>query len=132
MDFIDDDCGMFPREKVEAELKKQVEEGDIPESQMKKKLAMFGRILEFTQDHKVKIYDVLPEGAPKEWVDQQIADGEFTLVNGMMYYGEDVDKSWKFEDGDYYYQENEEASWDKITPESDGRITMDLYVIERE
>jgi len=128
---IDGECDMFSREKVEEDLKKQLEEGDISEMRMQSKLAEFGTIIEFTPDYKMKRYDAIPEGAPKEWVDKQVADGEFTLVNGLIYCGEDCDKPWKAEDGDYWYKENEECSWEKITPDSDGRITMELFVLER-
>jgi len=139
---VGDDFGLFTRAEVEADMERKKKEGKFEsdeeyQHELKELGTMFGAVVEFTDDYKVKMYAPIPPGIPQEEIDKAVASGEVTLVDGMIFDGEP--KEWKAVKGDYWYNTGEhreifgevKSSWDKITPDSEGHIDFHMYILER-
>lgn len=142
MAIVGEDFGTFTRAEVEADFKRKKDAGEFEdendERRAREKLSIFGTITIFQEDHKMVTLSEIPPGVPKEEIDKAVASGEIKLVDGMIC-SEDEERTWKGVNGDYYYFTGEEAEicgekvspWRKITPDADGRIDLDMFVIER-
>lgn len=136
---IGEDFGLHTRDEVVADLDKKKAAGQIDDHDYTQEMHIFGAVYEFTAEHRVRSYTSIPEGVPQEEIDKAVASGQVKLVNGMMCVDEEG-KEWKYVKGDYWYNtgekrmlfDEEQSPWDKITPDSEGHINMNLFILEKE
>jgi len=133
--------GKKPKEKKEGDDDDEEEdEGEIARRRIEGKkegLTAFNAIVEFTDDHKVKMLMPIPPEVPKEEIEKAVASGEVQIVDGLIQDGDP--KEWKFVKGDYYYNTGEHreifgevvSPWDKITPDSEGHIDFKMFILEK-
>lgn len=136
--MIGDDFGMHTREEALADANKRKAAGEIDDNEIwESVLSMFDNIIEFTADHQVKIYAPMPPYASKKEIDEAVASGEITIVDGMIDSGDSYE--WKAVNGAYYYDSREEeevmgekvSPWKKLEPDSDGLITFEPFMIKK-
>lgn len=136
MSFVGEKFGMFTRKEVVAYCRIRKAAKQMDDKEMWETLdCTFDSIIEFTDDHKVKTYMPLPKYVSQKEIDKAVADGEITLVDGMMATGDEYE--WKVVDGAYYYDSHEEAEvfgekvspWKKLEPDSNGLIEFGPFMI---
>jgi len=138
LSLVGGNFGMYTRAEVEAEFAKKEAAGEkINERRRQEELEVFNALMEFAEDHKV--YNLMPitPDMSKEDIDKEVKSGEFELVDGML--RDTESKKWKAVNGDYWYDTEEQAevcgekasSWIKIKPDSDGRIDLKIFVLEK-
>jgi len=141
MAFVGEDVGMFTRPEVEAQLDKDIAEGNLPASRRSDKLMAFTMIYEFTDDYKINVYTPIPPDVSKEEIEEAIASGEVKVVDGMIIDG-DRAMTWKAVNGEYYYDSGEPhacgddddeqtTTWEKITPDSEGHMDFRMAILEK-
>jgi len=139
---VGENFGLFTRAEVEADMEKKKKEGKFDsEERYKERLSQatsaFDNVIEFTDDYKVKMYAPIPADVSQKEIDEAVASGDITLVDGMIFDGQT--KEWKAVKGDYWYNTKEKrvilgeekSPWDKITPDSEGHMNFTMYVLER-
>ena len=70
------------------------------EHELKERKLMTGMQLRVLEDGRILSLTAIPDGIPQEEVDKAVAAGLFTLVDGMMYRGED--NHWEIRDGEVW------------------------------
>jgi len=125
---VGEDMGLFTLDEVKADIEKKKAAGEEVDS--KDTLLMFGMVLDFKDDYSVQSFTALPSNVPKEEIDAAIASGEIKVVDGMMV-GDDKRK-WKYVNGDYWCSQGDnDEPWQKITPDENGHMDMQMMVLER-
>jgi len=135
---VDGKFDLFTREEVEADAKKKIAAGEMKQAELDDTMTIFNAMIEFTDDHKVLEYSMIPPDVSKEEIDEAVASGEVKVVDGMICSDEEA-KEWKYVKGDYYYNSGEkcvimgevQSPWKKLTPDSNGRIEFRMIILER-
>lgn len=139
---VGEDFGMFTLAEVEADFKKKKEEGQFEderyERRAKERMGIFGTVFIFTENHRMITLSPIPDDVSQKEIDEAVASGEVTLKDGMLC-DDPNGKEWKGVNGDYWYNSEEEAvicgekasPWRKITPDKDGRIEIQMFIIEK-
>jgi hypothetical protein len=136
--MVGDNFDMYTREEALADANKRKAAGEIDDHELwESVLCMFDSVIEFTADHQVKIFTPIPPYASKKEIDEAVASGEITIVDGMIDSGDNYE--WKAVNGTYYYDSREEAEimgekvspWKKLEPDSDGLINFEPFVIKK-
>lgn len=128
---------LHTKDEVVAELSKKKAAGAIEEDEYNETLNMFDYVMEFTDDYKVLSYMPIPKHVTQKQIDEAVANGEVKIVDGMMCCEEP--KEWKAVNGHYYYNTKEhreifgeiKSPWDIIDPDTDGRIDLKMFVLEK-
>lgn len=138
MAMVGDDFGMFTREEALADANKRKAAGEIDDKEVwESVLCMFDSVIEFTADHQVKMFSPLPPYVSQKEIDEAVASGEITIVDGMIDSGDNYD--WKAVNGAYYYDSRDETEimgekvspWKKLEADSDGLINFELFAIKK-
>ena len=91
-------------------------------------LQMFGWKVEFTDDHKVIVWMVIPEGTSQADLKAALGAGEIADVRGGMFC--EKPKEWKAVDGRYYYNTEEhrevfgeeQSPWEELKYDEVGNL----------
>ena len=138
MSFVGEKFGMFTRKEVAAYCHISKAAGKMDDKEVWETLdCTFDTIIEFTDDHKVKTYMPLPTYVSQKEIDQAVANGEITLVDGMMESGDGYE--WNAVNGAYYYDSHEDAEvfgekvspWKKLEPDKDGLLELGPFLIKK-
>jgi len=137
MGCVGEDFGMFTIAEIKADLEKKKAAGNMDERDLKQQLMAYGMEVEFTDDHKVRMYAPLPPDVSQAEIDEAVKSGQVKIVDGMIFDG--GEKEWKFVKGEYWYNTEEQrklfdepvSPWDKITPDAEGHIDFKMWILER-
>ena len=138
MSFVGEKFGTYTRKEVAAYCHVSKAAGKMDDKEVWQTLdCTFDTIIEFTADHKVKTFLPLPSYTSQKEIDQAVADGQITLVDGMMATKDCYE--WKAVNGAYYYDSHEECEvygekvspWKKLEPNAEGLIEFGPFMIKK-
>lgn len=126
---VNDELGFFTREEILADLEKRLASGEADAHDAKETTMIVNSLIEFTEDYQVKTWMELPEGLSQKEIDKAVKAGYIREMKDGYFLG-DENKTWKEEDGKFFYDTKQKreidgqklSSWDEIKFDEDGLL----------
>lgn len=127
-------CGkfeFFTKEEITEDFNKRVAAGEADPDELADTLQLFGMAVEFTADHKVVEWMMLPPDIPEDAIKEALEAGEIAGVKDGMF-TRTAPREWKAVDGKYYYNTGEhremfgeeQSPWDELVFDDDGLLSF--------
>lgn len=129
MTFINDKFDLFTKEEIRKNCEKKKKAGEMDEDEIREMMSFFDAYYEFTDDHKIYRWSLLPAGVSEEEIKAAIEAGEINDVKDG-YYNVGEALTWKYVKGDYYYDTGTHrevfdeviSPWDKLSFDENGLL----------